>query len=363
MKIMELVFGLASGGAERMVVDLCNRFSADGHDVILEVVEDLKKNDNSFYVPDVNKNVQVESVGAKNGYSWKAIWGTFLAIHRHKPDVVHLHAGAMILLLPVLFCKKVRYVHTIHSLAHRYAPSAIKKAISQYLYRGSKIQPVTISKTCHQSYLDFYGLTNDVCITNGREALTTTPAFASVKQEISLLKKSEDTPVFIHVARHHPVKNHERLFGTFEILQREGVDFTLIVLGDRYEAYEPKYKTNPQIHLLGPKSNIGDYMACADYFTLTSDQEGLPLTLLEAMSMGVIPVCTPAGGIADVIIDGKNGYMPERVDDELYYQSVKRALAGREKLNRQAIIKEYEDNYSMKVCADKYMEVYKKHNL
>lgn len=359
MKIMELVFALSSGGAERMVVDLCNRYSADEHDVILEVVEDLNKPGNSHYVPDVDKNVLVESVGAKSGYSWKAIWGTFQAIRKHRPDVVHLHSGAVVLLLPALYCKNVRYIHTIHSLAHRYAPSAIKKAISQYLYRGTKIQPVTISKICHKSYVDFHGYTNDICITNGREALTTSPAFASVKQEISLLKKSEDTPVFIHVARHHPVKNHERLFGTFERLQHEGVDFTLVVLGDRYEEYEPKYRDDPQIHLLGPKSNVGDYMACADYFTLTSDQEGLPLTLLEAMSMGVIPVCTPAGGIADVIIDGKNGYMPENVDDELYYRSVKRALAERGKLNREAIIKEYEDNYSMKVCADKYMKVYK----
>ena len=165
--------------------------------------------------------------------------------------------------------------------------------------------------------------------------------------------------MFIHVARHHPVKNHKRLFSTFERLQNEGIDFSLIILGDRYESFDYHYKDNSQIHLLGAKSNVGDYMACADYFILTSDQEGLPLTLLEAMSMGVIPICTPAGGIADVINDGKNGYMPEKIDDELYYLSVKRALAERGVINRQTIINEYEEKDSMKVCADKYLEVYR----
>ena len=359
MKIMELVFALSAGGAERMVVDLCNRFSKEGHDVILEVIEDINKPGNSYYVPDVSKKVLIESVCASAGYSIGAIWGTLKAIRKHNPDVVHLHSGVLVLLLPTIFCKNVRYVHTIHSLASRYAPSAIKKTISRVLYKNSKVQPITISKICHQSYVDFYGYSNDICITNGRERLTVTASFESVKKEIALLKQHEDTPVFIHVARHHPVKNHKRLFSTFERLQKEGVDFSLIILGDRYESFESLYKDNSQIHLLGPKNNVGDYVACADYFTLTSDQEGLPLTLLEAMSMGVIPICTPAGGIADVIINGKNGYMPEKVDDELYYLSVKRALAERGLINRQSIINEYEEKYSMTICAEKYMEVYR----
>ena len=46
-------------------------------------------------------------------------------------------------------------------------------------------------------------------------------------------------------------------------------------------------------------------MSLADYFVLSSDFEGLPLTLIEAMSMGITPICTPAGGVVDVIKDGK----------------------------------------------------------
>ena len=132
MKIMELVFALSAGGAERMVVDLCNRFSEEGHDVILEVVEDLNKPGNSHYVSEVAKNVLIDSICASSGYSIGAILGTLKAIRKHKPDVVHLHSGILVLLLPTIFCKNVRYVHTIHSLAHRYAPSTIKKVIDRF---------------------------------------------------------------------------------------------------------------------------------------------------------------------------------------------------------------------------------------
>ena len=86
----------------------------------------------------------------------------------------------------------------------------------------------------------------------------------------------------------------------------EFLNFLLIVLGDKYHHWTDKLKGSQRICLLGLKENVGDYMAAADYYVMSSDWEGLPITLLEAMSMGVIPVSTPAGGVADVIKDGTN---------------------------------------------------------
>ena len=126
--------------------------------------------------------------------------------------------------------------------------------------------------------------------------------------------------------------------------------------------YEKDYKYHKNIHLIGARTNIGDYMSLVDYFVLTSDKEGLPLALLEAMSMGVVPVCTPAGGVKDVLRNGENGYMAEYVSDEAYYYTVKEALEGKEKISREAIMKEYKDKYSMEVCARHYMEIYKRNN-
>jgi len=48
-----------------------------------------------------------------------------------------------------------------------------------------------------------------------------------------------------------------------------------------------------------------------DVFTLTSESEGLPMSLIEAMSVGVIPVCTRVGGVPEVIEDGMNGFLVE----------------------------------------------------
>ena len=47
------------------------------------------------------------------------------------------------------------------------------------------------------------------------------------------------------------------------------------------------------------------------------------ITLHEAKSAGVVPICTPASGINNVIVNGVNGYKSEKIDDESYYQTLK----------------------------------------
>lgn len=364
MRIIELNHTIGGGGGERMTVDLCNYFSKKGHDVFAYITDKTSFPRNISYRQDLDSRVRFASAEATSGLAWRAIWQTFLTIRREKPDVVHNHCNILLLLLPALFCPKVRYIHTIHTLPMRQYPGGIKKWVANWLYKTKRVIPVTISDECHLSYRECFGRQEDVQVTNGREALKTTNKLDEVKSELISLGISleANVPIFIHVARHHVVKNHERLFMTFERLQKENVKFQLIVLGDRYEEYTDRLKNNPMIHLLGSRSNVADYMAFADYFVLTSDKEGLPLTLLEAMSMGVIPVCTPAGGIKDVIHDGINGFMKDTISDECFYESVKEALSGVDKISKDGIMQEFNDKYSMDVCARKYAQLYGIHS-
>ena len=360
MKIIELNHTIGGGGGERMTVDLCNRFAKDGHDVLAFITDRTSIPRNISYKQDLDKKVRFMSAEAKTGLAWRAIWQTFLTICKEKPDVVHNHCNILLLLLPALFCHKVRYIHTIHTLPMRQYPDGIKKWVANWLYKTKKVIPVTISDECHKSYKECFGRLDDLLVTNGREALKTTCRLSEVRSELISLGISldSDEPIFIHVARHHPVKNHDRLFSTFERLQSEEVKFQLVILGDRYEEYYERLKNNRQIHLLGSRNNVGDYMSFANYFVLSSDKEGLPLTLLEAMSMGVIPVCTPAGGIKDVIRNGENGFMNNDVSDEGFYESVREALSGGYKISKDRIMQEFNEKYSMKVCSGKYAKLY-----
>ena len=359
MKILEIVFSLSSGGAERFVVDICNRYSRKNeNEVVLLTLLDIRKPENAHYLKDLSPKVRQICTFGKRGYSLGNIWKTLWIIYKEKPEVVHAHCGVFVLLLPSLLIRKIKYFHTIHSLAQRYSPGMLKKLLSKYAYNHGLITPITISYACHRSYQDYYGLNNDVLIENGCEPLGITVKSSIVKAEIANYKKNNETPVFIHVARHHPIKNHNRLFYVFENLLKNRIDFQLIVIGDNYGLLHDKYSNNENIHLLGYKDNIGDYMAMSDFFVLSSDAEGLPITLLEAMSMGVIPICTPVGGIVDVVKDGYNGFLSHHVDDESFYESVRRALINRKKIDRKTLIDEFKEKYSMEMCSKKYYKLY-----
>ena len=363
MKILQLALSLGAGGAERLVLGLCNKLADNTNDeIVLVTIRDSSVPKNVHYLPNLSPHVRFINLHCRSALKAKAIWRVLKIIRKEKPDVVHCHTNVLLLFSPVIFSKNIRYLQTIHTLAKRQYDNAniIKKMIMAYLYSHNKVKPVTISQTCHHSYLDSYRLNNDICIYNGCDALITTNNYEKVKDEINKLKKDEDTIVFIHVARHHPVKNHDRLFRNCTRLEKEGYNFVLLVLGDNYDSLVDQYRNNRHIVFLGAKNNVGDYMAQADFFVLSSDAEGLPMTLLEAMSMGVVPISTPAGGVVDVIEDGINGYLAKSYEDEEFFQIITKAIHEKGTISSDSLKKEYKEKYSIDICAEKYYDAYKK---
>lgn len=357
MKILQLSYSLASGGGERFTVDLSNRLAENPqNEVILLTTNDDRNPKNVHYLGDVSPKVRFINLHSPSGFALKSFWGVYKTIRREKPDVVHAHCSLLLLVLPALLIREVKFVHTLHSLASVCLEHKWMKGLFRWSYQH-RVQPITISNTCQQSYVDLYHSDRAVCIINGRE-----PLVASGNRPVDVDFLEDNVwPIFIHVARCNPLKNQPRLFRAFDRLKADGVKFHLVVLGRGYaEEWLPRYQNDACIHIIGERKNVADYMALADFFVLSSDFEGLPLSLLEAMSMGVVPVCTPAGGVVDVIEDGQNGYCSPSFDDEDFYQTIRRALDELGKLSRSLIKKDYEDNYSMKVCAKKYYDVYKR---
>lgn len=361
MKILQIIYNLSSGGAERFVVDLCNKLAENkGDEIHLLITNDDTIPGNNHYCEFLSKDVVYHNIGAKSGFSLKSILGVYKIIRRIKPDVVHLHSNIVLLFLPALLRSKAKLIHTLHNIAEKTLTIKQFKPICRILYK-SRIQPITISKICQQSYIDFYRLDNAICITNGRAKLTTTENYDSVKKEIAEYKKKRNQPIFIHVARYAEQKNQKLLFETFTKLHDNGKEFLLMVIGAGFEN-SPYMHLNETdyIKILGAKQNVGDYLACADYFVLSSLYEGLPLSLLEAMSMGCIPISTPAGGVADVIKNGENGLLCPTFETEDFYNTIAKVFDRDFTLNSEVIIKDYENNYTMETCVSKYYNIYLK---
>jgi glycosyltransferase involved in cell wall biosynthesis len=123
--------------------------------------------------------------------------------------------------------------------------------------------------------------------------------------------RDEDV-LFVCVARFAPQKNHALLLRAFAEGLASDPSAHLVLIGEgllqgRLENQAKNLGLAHRIHFLGLRTDIPDVLGAADVFVLSSDFEGNPLSVMEAMSSGLPIVSTAAGGVPDLFECGKEG--------------------------------------------------------
>ena len=119
----------------------------------------------------------------------------------------------------------------------------------------------------------------------------------------------------LHVGRLERAKNQRLLIEAVSMIER---DFSLTIVGSGQ--LRPGLDESVDRHGLADRitfaesSQVDPYFADADIFVLSSDYEGLPLVILEAMSAGLPVVATDVGGVGEVVSDGISGFLVNRGD-------------------------------------------------
>jgi glycosyltransferase involved in cell wall biosynthesis len=128
------------------------------------------------------------------------------------------------------------------------------------------------------------------------------------------LANAEDF-VGIIVARVDGHKGHRTLLHSFTLIRDAGLNVKLLIVGDGQDL-ESMQKLAAELRLssemvqfLGRRSDIDNLLAASDFFVLPSDTEGLPLSVLEAMSHGLPIIATHVGGLPELIDHGHHGLL------------------------------------------------------
>jgi glycosyltransferase involved in cell wall biosynthesis len=121
------------------------------------------------------------------------------------------------------------------------------------------------------------------------------------------------------VARFAPQKNHELLLKAFAQGPASNPNAHLILVGEGMLMEQLKGQTKNlglagQVHFLGLRTDIPDVLGAVDVFALSSDWEGNPLSVMEAMASGLPIVSTAVGGVPDLFASGREGFLVQQGD-------------------------------------------------
>lgn len=369
MRLLQIIINLSSGGAERITVDLCNEFAENANieKVYLMTLFVENKIRDEFYLNDLSSKINYIQIKNTKSIIGKVLlfFKVYLSIKKIKPDVVHFHlAGSLFFsLLSVFFNRKPSYFQTLHTDAFEHKLATPIPMILQKLIYRKFVSIYSISEENENTFQKCYGFPSKGLILNGRKEMKVTEKYEEVKHEINTLKNDSDTLVFINIARCHPLKNHLMLIEAFNKYNRTINDnAVLLIIGSNFDSTKGRNiraLANEKIIFLGEKRNIADYLMVADAFCLSSLYEGMPITLIEALSFGVVPISTPTSGAVDIFKNGI-GFISHDFSSDSFCKALNEFTLKQNDIDKEKIRKLFETKYSIEKCSSLYFREYKK---
>jgi glycosyltransferase involved in cell wall biosynthesis len=236
-------------------------------------------------------------------------------IRAFRPHVVHTHtakAGVLGRSAAILGGAKTR-VHTFHGhLLHGYFSPRVTKAVVavERTYARRTTRLVAVGRQVRDELLAAkIGRADQYVIVPPGVRLPAGPPRAEAR---AMLGVPTDVPIVAFVARLTQVKRPDRFAEVARLVGTAVPDAHFVVAGEGELLHDLRARLAPlgeRAHLVGWRPDVETVYAAADVTALTSDNEGMPVSLIEAASVGCPAVTTRVGSAGEVVLDGETGFV------------------------------------------------------
>lgn len=312
-KIIFCIDSLGKGGAERVVSTLANELSQNNQVSIITLV-------NEQVAYELNENVNLIELGKlkynSKGKSFKKVKSLYNLIYRTrelrkcfnriKPDIIISFLPEASFLTVYANRKKYKLIISDRNDPNHEYQTFIYKKLVRILYPKADgyVFQTFDAKNYFNNIIDFKKKKYEIIVNPVNEKFINYPISKSKEKKI------------VSVGRLTEQKNIYLLIDSFSDIEKDFPEYTLTIYGDgnMREHLSNKIKSlnlENKIAMPGIVNNIQENIIDASLFVMSSDYEGIPNALIEAMTLGLPVISTdcPCGGPRMFIENEKNGFL------------------------------------------------------
>ena len=346
------------GGAQIHVKDLAVALQQDQHKVLVLTGQKGKYNED-LRLAGIESVVCESLSNAINPFAdGKTLRYILYIISLFKPDLVATHSSkAGILGRLASRLAKIPCTFTAHGWAFTPGVPQPNRTIYQWLEKA--IAPLSDKIICVSEYDRQIAKKTGI---NSQKLVTVHNGMKDIKPQLLSNQGNSDSIKIAMIARFDKQKDHQTLIQAFQ-----GLNAELILVGDGVNLEEIRHQTeqrgmSDKVKFLGFRQDIAKILADVQIFTLISNWEGLPCTIIEAMRAGLPVVASDVGGVREIVIEAETGYVIGQGDVETLHQKLSYLINNkqvREKMGKQAR-QRYESDLTFEHMYQKTLEVYQK---
>lgn len=284
-----------------------------------------------------------------------------------KPDVIHTNTSVVLEGAIAAKIRNIPHIWHIHEVlnGHPTLEALLPLPVFYRIIEKLSNKVIVVSNDMKRELSDFISPDKIETVFNGID----TSKFKErvdlpVREELSI---PDDYLIAITVATIHKYKGHDNLLEAASLVKKQGGKIKYLLIGpgspeniNNLHKNISKLNLKDDVHYLGFREDIARLVGGSDFFLLPSVKEGFPLVVLEAMALGKPIVATDCCGPADMIDDGKTGYLVPVARPDLLSSKIL------ELINNVASIKsmgnasyhKYIGNFTLEIYAKKFDMIY-----
>jgi len=352
MVIAHVIDSMDVGGAEAVVAALCRLQRAAGHSVSVHCLHERGAIGAQLEREEIP--VLVHGPAA----SVVLVWRLYRAFRRTHAGVVHCHnkSATVHAAVAARLAGARALVSTRHGMAA--LPYRLRKELKFWVIAALLCDRVVA--VCDVARRNMMAGARAVAhkvvtIRNG--------AYPPVERPESSVEKRGFT--LVTVGRLAPAKSYDTLLRSVAVARRQVPDLTLWMVGDGDQAaslrrLSAELGLDGAVQFCGACADVGSWLREADVFVLSSVSEGLPISILEAMAVGLPAIVTDVGGMPEVLsLSGAGTTVPAR-DVELLASAIIEFARRRDDLKDWGARARscYTQHFTPERMADQYLALY-----